>query len=131
MTTWNDVTAAAPELSKLVQARFDATGLALLATLRADGSPRIGGIEPSFWNGELWLGMMWESRKALDLRLDPRCALHVATVDKDVKEGDARVSGRAVEAVDDATKAAVGAAFAEDTGSIPTTRRRGTSSASM
>jgi len=119
MTTWNDALTAAPDLTKAVQARFEATGLGLLATLRTDGSPRISGIEPSFWNGDLWLGMMWESRKALDLRRDPRFALHAATVDKEVKDGDARVSGHAVEVDDDAVKGAMGAAFAEDTGFDP------------
>jgi hypothetical protein len=119
MTTWHDVTTAAPELSGMVQARFEATGLALLATLRTDGSPRMGGIEPWFAEGELWLGMMWQSHKALDLQRDPRCALHAATVDKDVKEGDAWVSGRAVEIGDDATKAARGAALGEETGFDP------------
>jgi hypothetical protein len=115
MTTWHDVTEAAPELSGLVQARFEATGLGLLATLRADGSPRIGGIEPWFADGEMWLGMMWQSQKAFDLRRDPRCAVHAATVDKEVKEGDARVSGRAVEIDDEATKVSRGAALAEST----------------
>ncbi len=96
MTNWNDVTAAAPELAADVQARFDAHGLGLLATLRADGSPRISGIEPWFGTGEVWIGMMWQSLKALDLLRDPRLSLHSATIDTEVAEGDARISGRAV-----------------------------------
>lgn len=113
MTTWNDACAAAPELTQVVQERFEATGLGFLATLRRDGSPRISGIEPSFWDGELWLGSMWEARKALDLRRDPRLALHAASVDKEVKDGDARISGRAEEVTDEVRKSAVGRAFAE------------------
>ena len=104
MTTWHDVHKAAPELAEAVQARFEATGLGLLATLRKDGSPRICGIEPLFWDGDLWLGMMDNSRKSVDLRRDPRFALHSATADKDLTEGDAKVSGRAVEVVDDEEK---------------------------
>lgn len=119
MTNWNDVLAAAPELGALVQARFEATGLGILATLRRDGSPRVSGIEPSFWDGELWLGSMWEARKALDLRRDPRLALHAATVDKEVKAGDARVSGRAVELDDEVRKQRFAQRFAEETGSDP------------
>jgi hypothetical protein len=119
MTSWNDVVEAAPELAADVRSRFDATGLAMLATLRADGSPRIAGIEPSFWSGEVWMGMMWESRKALDLRRDPRFAIHAATVDKDVKDGDARISGRAIEVEDEATKIGMGKAFHEQTGFDP------------
>lgn len=121
MTSWNDALQAAPGLTAAVQARFEATGLGMLATLRADGSPRISGIEPSFWAGEMWLGMMWESRKALDLRRDPRLCVHAATVDKQVTDGDARVSGRAIEIHDDETKLAMGAAFAETTDFDPNT----------
>lgn len=102
MSNWNEVTAAAPELAADVQARFEAHGLGLLATLRADGSPRISGVEPWFAGGELWLGMMYESRKALDLLRDGRLAVHSATADKDVTDGDARISGVA-SAVDDAS----------------------------
>jgi hypothetical protein len=91
----------APELAAFVRARFEAHGLALLATLRADGSPRISPLEPLFALDELWLGMMPDSHKALDLRRDPRFALHAATIDRAVTEGDAKLSGRAVE-VDDA-----------------------------
>lgn len=116
MTNWNDVLAAAPELGTRVQQRFDATGLAILATLRKDGSPRVSGIEPSFWEGELWLGSMWEARKALDLQRDPRLALHAATVDKQVTDGDARIAGRAVEIVDDDAKVAFLRAFNDATG---------------
>jgi hypothetical protein len=119
MTSWGDVTEAVPDLAADVRARFEATGLALLATLRADGSPRIAGVEPSYWAGEMWLGMMWESRKALDLRRDPRFAMHAATVDKDVADGDARISGRAIEVDDEATKQGMGKAFAEQTGFDP------------
>ena len=70
----------------------------MLGTLRADGSPRLSGIEVTFRDGDLWLGMMPDSLKALDLRRDPRVALHSATVDPELVEGDARISGLAVEA---------------------------------
>jgi hypothetical protein len=104
MARWNDVVTAAPELAQLAQARIEATGLALLATIRRDGFPRISGVEPSFDAGELWLGMMTDSRKALDLRRDPRLTLHNATVDKEVTEGDVKITGRAVEVVEDAAR---------------------------
>src|SRR5881396_1636828 len=121
MTTWQNAHDAAPALATVVQERFESTGLGFLATLRPDGSPRIAGIEPSFWNGEVWLGMMWESKKALDLRRDPRFALHAASVDKQVEAGDARISGRAVEVDDAATKHAVSQRFAEQTDFDPET----------
>ena len=119
MTNWTGFTEAAPELAGLVQARIEATGLGLLATLRKDGAPRISGIEPSFYDGELWLGMMEGSLKARDLQRDPRMALHNATVDKEVTDGDVRVSGRAIEVIDTATKHAFLAAFREANGYGP------------
>ena len=99
MTTWDDLTRTVPELAACVQQRFAATGLGYLATVRRDGSPRICGVEPLFADGELWLGMMPGSRKAADLRRDPRGTLHAANIDKQVTDGDARVGGRAVEIV--------------------------------
>jgi len=100
VATWNDVRKAAPELSAAVQRRFDAHIHKTLATLRADGSPRISGQEASFRDGELWLGMMPDSRKAKDLKRDPRLALHSATVDPEMAGGDAKLSGRAEEVTD-------------------------------
>jgi Pyridoxamine 5'-phosphate oxidase len=116
MTNWNDVMTTAPELAADVRARFEAHGLGLLATLRADGSPRISGIEPWFGVGELWIGMMWQSLKARDLLRDPRLSLHSATVDTKVEHGDARVSGRAVVVDDDEEMSLALGEFAVSTG---------------
>jgi pyridoxamine 5'-phosphate oxidase-like protein len=104
MASWQEFIEAAPELARRVQATFDAHKHKLLATLRQDGAPRISGIETEFADGELWLGMMPGSRKAMDLRRDPRLALHSASEDPPddpaAWAGDAKLSGRAVE-VDD------------------------------
>ena len=105
MASWSEVEEAAPELAARVRATMDAHKHKVLATLRRDGSPRVSGIEAEFTDGELWLGMMPGSRKAMDLRRDPRLALHSASVDPTEEDpsawpGDAKVAGRAVE-VDD------------------------------
>ncbi len=102
MATWSEVTRSAPELAAAVQRRFAAHIHKTLATLRADVSPRISGIEASFRDGELRLGMTPDSRKARDLQRDPRFALHSATADPDMADGDAKISGRAVEVTDQA-----------------------------
>jgi hypothetical protein len=96
ITTWNDFATQAPDLAALAAARIEAHGLALLATLRADGAPRISGIEPLISDGQLWFGMMPGSRKVADLERDARFALHNATVDKNVADGDVKISGRAI-----------------------------------
>jgi pyridoxamine 5'-phosphate oxidase-like protein len=109
MASWKEFEAEAPELAGRVRAAFDAHRHKLLATLRRDGSPRISGIEATFADGELWLGMMPGSRKALDLRRDPRLALHSASLDPPEDDpagwpGDAKLAGRAVEVSDPALK---------------------------
>lgn len=101
MPTWSHVEHAAPDLAQQVRARFETYGLGLLATLRRDGWPRLSGIEPLFAMGELWLGMMPDSRKAADLLRDPRFAMHCAGTDKQVTAGDAKLSGIAVPVVSD------------------------------
>lgn len=106
MATWNDLATAAPELAERVQARFTAHKHLLLATLRRDGAPRISGVEVQLSGGNLWMGMMGASRKAADLQRDPRMALHSAPLDLDLVDGDAKVSGRALEVVDPAGIAA-------------------------
>ncbi len=83
-----------------MQAQLDAHAHKTIATLRADGGPRISGIEAFFAEGELWIGSMPNARKALDLRRDPRYALHSGSDDPPKWEGDAKLSGRAEEITD-------------------------------
>jgi hypothetical protein len=119
MPSWKEVEAEAPEVALLARERIEAHGLGLLATLRRDGSPRLSGIEPLFALDELWLGMMDSSLKARDLQRDPRFELHNATVDKEVKDGDVRISARAIEVHDTETIDAMRKAFAGETGYEP------------
>src|SRR5690349_5165952 len=103
MTAWQSVEQAVPEFAQRVRALFDAHQHKTIATLRADGSPRISGIETVFEDGELVFGSMLNARKGADLRRDPRFALHSATVDP-IKgaeaqwPGEAKISGRAIAA---------------------------------
>ena len=83
-----------------MRALFDAHRHKTIATVRADGSPRISGIEAVFEDGELVFGSMPNARKGADLRRDPRFALHSATVDpvegaEAQWPGEAKISGRA------------------------------------
>ena len=99
--SWAAFAAAEPELAKVAEERFAAFTHHVLATLRKDGSPRTSGLEVHFVGGELWLGMMPDSLKALDLRRDPRFALQANTgAGTDMGGGDVRISGRAVEVGD-------------------------------
>jgi len=103
MTAWADFERAEPGFARSVRALFDAHRHKTIATVRADGAPRISGIEATFEGGELTFGSMAESRKGADLRRDPRFALHSATVDpvegsEAAWPGEAKISGRATAA---------------------------------
>jgi hypothetical protein len=100
MAKWEQFSAEAPHLAEKIKARFTATKHHVLATLRADGAPRVSGTEVDFHGPDLTLGSMWEARKALDLRRDGRLALHANPGDGSMDGGDAKISGVATEVVD-------------------------------
>lgn len=95
MSTWLEFERDAPELARLAEERFASTELVLLGTLRKNGWPRITPVEYTFYDGELALGGMWQSKKCLDLLRDGRCVVHSATSDKDGTQGDVKLYGRA------------------------------------
>lgn len=98
MATWTQFTAAAPRIGTIFRRRHTATGkLCMLATLRADGFPRISPMEPQIFEERLLLIGMPGTRKFNDLRRDPRLSLHTATVDTHVSDGDAKLWGTAVD----------------------------------
>jgi len=101
---WADFADAAPELARLGDERFDAFGLVLVGTIRKDGRPRISPVEPLITGGELFLGMMWQSKKALDLLRDPRCVVHSLLTKTDASEGEFKLWGRAVDVQDPAMR---------------------------
>ena len=105
MARWEDVEREEPAFAARIRELFDARKHKTIATLRADGSPRISGIEVEFAGGELTFGSMVGARKGADLVRDPRFALHGPTVDPPEGHptgwpGEAKVAGRAVLAGD-------------------------------
>ena len=58
MASWGEIETAEPEFVARVRERLDAGLHKTIATLRADGAPRISGIETFFAEGELWFGSM-------------------------------------------------------------------------
>src|SRR5436305_9995629 len=117
MTTWREFTVAAPQIAAVFARRHAATGqLCLLATLRADGYPRISPIEPRVFEDQLWLVGMPGTTKFRDLARDPRFCLHTATVDPQVTEGDAKLWGVVHDVRDPALHQRFAADLYEDTG---------------
>ena len=100
MVAWHEIVADAPEFAARVRALFQARKHKTMATLRADGSPRISGIETQIGE-QVTFGSMAASRKLADLKRDPRLALHSPSVDPPEDDpgawvGEAKISGRAV-----------------------------------
>lgn len=101
---WNEVQAGAGEFASKVERCFAAGTNKTIATLRKDGSPRISATELEFVDGTITLGMMGGSMKLLDVRRDPRVAIHAPTVEppKNPAEhpGDAKLAGVLLEQSD-------------------------------
>jgi Pyridoxamine 5'-phosphate oxidase len=96
--TWHDLQTAAPEVARLGKERLDQARVAMLGTLRKDGSPRISPVEPYISQGQLIFGAMSWSLKTRDLLRDPRCVLHSVIAGPDSGEGELKLYGRASEA---------------------------------
>jgi len=96
---WKDVRAEVPELADAVAALFASGTNKTMATLRADGSPRISGTELQIGD-DVTLGMMPGSRKLADVLRDPRVAFHSPTLEppKDwtTWAGEAKLAGSLV-----------------------------------
>ena len=100
MATWSTFETAAPELAAAGQRLLYqfGPGLGFLATVRADGGPRLHPICPVVVDGELWAFILRQSPKCRDLERDGRYALHsFPPVEKD---DEFAVTGR-VRRVDD------------------------------
>lgn len=104
MASWSEIEAQTPELAARARTLLDARVHKTLATLRRDGSPRISGTEVILSGGELWIGSMWLAVKALDLRRDPRFALHSGSDDPPAWSADAKLGGTAHEVDDPGVK---------------------------
>ncbi|HUF54192.1 MAG TPA: hypothetical protein VMR52_10525 [Dehalococcoidia bacterium] len=101
---WNEFAEAAPELAKAGEERFEKWGLSLVGTVRKDGSARISPVEPLIVDGELMLGMMWQSTKAKDLMRDPRVLVHSIISDRKGDQGEFKLRGTVADVVHDETR---------------------------
>jgi hypothetical protein len=93
---WREFESAAGDLATRVREAFDRHHVGLLATTRADGSPRISPVEPYFMAGRLVLGLMAWSGKARDLARDSRCELHNPVTEVEGTDPEIRLHGKAL-----------------------------------
>jgi hypothetical protein len=108
MTTWAEFAAAAPELAAFGEGRFREAEVAYVATVRADGSPRVHPVTPIIGEGRLFLFMEPTSPKGRDLRRDGRYSIHSLVTDQHGNPGEFQISGLA-KPVDDAAARVVAA----------------------
>jgi hypothetical protein len=90
--SWKDLENAVPELAAFGLKRFE-SGVAYLATVRQDGSPRVHPTTPIIGQGHLFLFMEPTSPKGHDLRRDGRYALHSAVSDPNGTSGEFIITG--------------------------------------
>jgi Pyridoxamine 5'-phosphate oxidase len=92
---WSEMQRGQPGLAALGRQRLLEPGVVLVATIRSDGTPRISPVEPFLMDGDLWLSMMWQSKKAADLLRDPRVLVHSMVTGRDGREGEFKIRGSA------------------------------------
>jgi hypothetical protein len=113
---WEELEAEAPALAEAGRALLYqfGPGLGYLATVRADGAPRLHPVCPHVHDGSLWVFVGRESPKRADLLRDGRYALHTfPCVDVD---DEFSVSGVARAAGDPQLDAAVRATMRSNVG---------------
>jgi hypothetical protein len=111
MTTaveWSTFESCAPTLSGRVWEILGSHPHHVLATVRSDGAPRVGGTNVFITDGLLWVGMMPNAARVGDLRRDQRCALHSAPLDEALTLGDVRLQLLAQEVTTERAAALLG-----------------------
>lgn len=92
--SWADLAAAAPDLAAF-GAQLLSRSPAYLATVRADGSPRVHPVTPIVGDGRLFVFMEPTSPKGADLRQRPAFALHNGVPDMRGTGGEFHLRGTA------------------------------------
>jgi hypothetical protein len=118
MATWHDFVTQRPDLATAGRDHFYrvGVGLAFLATVRADGGPRLNPMCPVLADDRLFAFIV-PGPKCRDLERDGRYAMHSFPCDDN--EDAFMVTGSAVAVVDDALRARLVAQFLAERSQIP------------
>lgn len=101
--SWRKFRCAAPELAVFGAARLTCR-IAYLATIRADGAPRVHPVSPFIGHGRLFVYMEPASPKGNDLRRDKRYTMHCAVEDASGGGGEFCIRGTAILVDDSETR---------------------------
>ena len=111
MVTWAEFSAVAPGLAGEIKEMIYqyGPGLGYLATVRADGGPRVHPVCPVITNEALYCFLVATSPKRADLDRDGRYALHTFAAED--TDDEAYLTGTADKVADRAKRAAAIAAY--------------------
>lgn len=101
--TWGDYTRAHLANAVVVSDVFRTHPHHVIATIRKDGSPRLGGTNVFVTDEHLWIGTKLDSFRAKDLIRDSRCALYSAPIDEHLVRPDIQIDAVAQRADEDMT----------------------------
>lgn len=101
MVSWADFEREAPELADIGRERIEQHRFMLLGTTRRDGTARISAVGVRIVHGQLTTSVLRGSTKELDVRRDPRIALHSPMLHADDPNDEFKLRGRAVEIEDE------------------------------
>lgn len=103
MIDWAQFATVSPALAFFGKARFE-NRIAYLATIRADGSPRVHPVSPFLAENHLIVYMEPASPKGHDLRRDARYCMHCTVEDNSGGQGEFLIKGQAEEIEDRKTR---------------------------
>jgi hypothetical protein len=98
MASWGQFTDAAQEIAAVGARLLEKHHLAYLATVRADGAPRVHPVSPFIIDGRLYVATPPSSPKARDQVRDGRYVLHMLPGEND---DEFRIRGRARSVTDE------------------------------
>lgn len=104
MATWGEFADARPDMAGVLRSSLDWIPITYLATVSADGAPRVHPVCPVIADGRMYVAMLPSSPKAGDLRRDGRYAMHALPGKRD---DEFYVTGRATLIEDEPTRALV------------------------
>jgi len=110
MADWSDLEHAEPEMAAVGRALLARHQVAYLATIRADGAPRVHHVCPAIIDAAIYVSIGQRSPKLSDLRRDARYMLHFMCGEEDA---EFNVRGAATEVLDPDEQRAIRAAADE------------------